>query len=604
MNTNKAYLIILFAIVFLAIHLAFAHEESDAAEEFDIKLTPQQAFQNDDVAIEAEIEKNNTHVEGLIVFFVVDKHDIGLSERIEANERETGHYVMKYAFKSAGMHEIHVEFAHDDEQIRKTFNINVEGASFDVEQYAIVSVILVLALAALYAMRTKKIKRTVSLSLVLVVLIGLSYSVYIVYSSGAAQRGVTVCVSENECYWSAHIHAEVTVDICGDDSFRFPVEKGPLNGSHTHEEKNLIHFHERLLIDTKTQEILDPQPLTLGAFFDAMEETLDSEKIFDKKNGDLCKGQLSTVKMFVNGRPSSSFRDYIWKDGDKIKIVFDERPVEEVAKEEQSTTFLAPQLTMPIILGFALIDSINPCVIGVLLLLITVLLKTKQKRAVLLKGSVYTLGVYVTYLIGGVTLLSVFNAVRSVQLISQMFYVFIGIFVLFAAFLEIKDFFWYGRGFSLAIPHRFVKTVEGGARGAHTGLISAFAFGSLVTLVELPCTGAPYLAIITMMSQSGVQFVNALILLLIYNLVFVIPLIAIICLAYKGIGYKKMELWRREHKGKMRLAVGLMLLGISVWIITAVLDWLLVYLIGGSILLIAIMYVIWKTEHHRIRHRR
>lgn len=193
-----------------------------------------------------------------------------------------------------------------------------------------------------------------------------------------------------------------------------------------------------------------------------------------------------------------------------------------------------------------------------------------------------------------------FNAVREIQLLSQVFYIVIGLFILAAAFLEIKDYFWYGRFFSLAIPKRFVRTIEESASRTHANIASAVLFGVIVTLIELPCTGAPYLAIITMMSQSGVQFASALLLLLLYNLVFVLPLIVIIYLAYKGVAYKKIESWRREHKGRMRLAVGLMLLGISIWIITTVAD-VMLYLIAGSIIIIAAMVLTKKIEHARSR---
>ncbi|MBI4091231.1 GAP family protein, partial [candidate division WWE3 bacterium] len=567
---------------------------------YDIHLTPLQVFQNDEIAIEAGITKDGLSIENLDVKFVIDKHDIGFTEMIKANEREPAHYVIKYAFQNSGPHEIHVEFSNEGQEIRKTFDISVEGKSSEIENLFLIVAALVIVLSIFYAMHSKKFKKAAIIAAVLLAIVGLSYSIYIVYTSGAAQTGVVVCTSASECYWSAHIHAEVTINICGEESYRFPVEKGPLNEPHTHEEKNLIHFHERLLIDPQTKEILDPTPLTLDAFFDNMEVAFSESEVLDKKNGDLCNNQQGTVKMIVNGMPRAEFGDYIWKDGDKIKIIFDERPVEIVAREEQKATAqLTPELSLPIIVGFALIDAINPCVIGVLLLLITVLLKAKKKRAIIINGGMYTLGVYVTYLIGGITLPSVFNAVRDIQLISQAFYIVIGAFVLIAAFLEIKDYFWYGRGFSLAIPKRFVKHIESGVKGTHSSLVSAFAFGSLVTLIELPCTGAPYLAIITLMSQSGVQFYSALLLLLLYNLIFVAPLIVIIYLAYRGIGYKKMEMWRREHKGRMRLAVGLMLLGISTWIITTVLDWLLLPLIIGTIVVIGIMYVTKKIGDHR-----
>ena len=596
----KNFPIILSICILLLALPIFAHE--DIGESFDIHLAPLQMFQGDVVAIEAEISKEEALLEGLDARFVIDKHEIGFTEIVPAKEREPGHYFIKYAFQNSGPHEIHVEFLHEGEEVRKTFDILVEGTAGS-ENAFIVAAALVLALSAFYAMHSKKFKRSIFIAFILLAVVGLAYSIYIVYASGAAQRGVVVCVG-NECYWSAHIHAEVAISICGEESYRFPVEKGPLNEPHTHEEKNLIHFHERLLIDPATKEILDPEPLTLGAFFNSMEVAFDETQVLDSANGDPCNGESGSVKMFVNGKPSADFRDYIWKDGDKIKIIFDERPAEQVAKEEQrATAQLTPELSLPIIIGFALIDSINPCVIGVLLLLITVLLKAKQKRAVLVNGGVYTIGVYVTYLIGGVTLLSVFNAVRDIQLISQLFYVVIGAFVLIAAFLEIKDYFWYGRWFSLAIPKRFVRHVESNVKGTHSSLVSAFLFGSLVTLIELPCTGAPYLAIITLMSQSGVQFYSALMLLLLYNLVFVVPLIVIIYLAYKGIGYKKMELWRREHKGRMRLAVGLMLLGIGTWITTTVAEWLLLPLIAGSILAVAVMYIIWRLGQRRLPHK-
>ncbi len=616
-NLKGVYFSVIFIALLLTIGFAGAHED-EFIENIDIHFTPEEAFQNNQAAIEAYIEENSTPLTGLSVFFVVDRHEIGLSERLQAKEREPGRYVIKYEFKNSGPHEVHVEFDYQQtdaqgasissELIRKTFDIQVEGNE-NVSYYFIALAAIFLILSAAYYFRSRKGKASIALAIVMLAVTGLSYSVYDVYTTGAAERGVVVCLSDkgemtpeasgNTCYWSAHIHAEVNIDLCGDTSYRFPVEKGALDGPHTHEERNLIHFHERLRIDENSKEILDTQLLTLGAFFDAMEVPFDNGKVLDKTNGQTCDNQLSTVKMFVNkdwnrnslGKPVASFRDYAWEDGDVITVIFDERPSEAIAEEQQKTTAaLTPELSLPIIVGFALIDSINPCVIGVLLLLISMLLKAKRRRAILVNGSVYTIGVYVTYLIGGVTLLAVFNAVRSIQQISQMFYMIIGIFVLIAAFLEIKDYFWYGRWFNLAIPHRFIKHVESGAKGTHASLISAFLFGSLVTLVELPCTGAPYLAIITLMSQSGVQFASAFLLLLLYNLVFVVPLIVIIYMAYKGIGYKKMEMWRKENRGFMRLVVGLLLLVISVWIITTVLD-IFAYLAVAAVLIILGMIV-------------
>ena len=259
---------------------------------------------------------------------------------------------------------------------------------------------------------------------------------------------------------------------------------------------------------------------------------------------------------------------------------------------DTSAAFQAPSLSLPIIVGFGLLDSINPCVIGVLLIMLTVLLKTGDRKKLLTNGLAYTIGVYLTYLVGGLTLLSVFNAVRSVVVIGQILYIIIGAIVILAGILEIKDFFWYGRWFSLSIPKRFVGYVEKKVAATHTSIYAALFFGFVITLIELPCTGAPYLAILTLMSQSALNFLTGLPLLLLYNLVFVLPLITIIAMVYYGFSIKRFEGWKQEHRGTMRLIIGLALLAVGVWIITTVADYLLWPLIYGILGIIILMWFI------------
>ncbi len=253
-----------------------------------------------------------------------------------------------------------------------------------------------------------------------------------------------------------------------------------------------------------------------------------------------------------------------------------------------SSVFAVPGLSLPIIVGMALLDSINPCVIGVLLVMLTVLLKTGDRRKILVNGISYTAGVYATYIIGGLTLLSLFNAVRGVIFVSQILYFVIGSFVILAGLLEIKDYFWYGRWFSLSIPKRFVGYVEGSVEQTHTSVYAALFFGAVVTLIELPCTGAPYLAILALMSQGGLTFITGLPLLLLYNLVFVVPLLTIIAMVYYGFGIKTFENWKQEHRGLMRLMIGLALEAVGIWIITTVAEYLLWPLLAGVIGLIVI----------------
>ena len=60
-------------------------------------------------------------------------------------------------------------------------------------------------------------------------------------------------------------------------------------------------------------------------------------------------------------------------------------------------------LTLPVVIGAALLDSINPCVFGVLIFLIAFMTKMfKNPHKMLLGGLLYTGVVYVTYLLIGI----------------------------------------------------------------------------------------------------------------------------------------------------------------------------------------------------------
>mgnify|MGYP001616874603 FL=1 len=62
--------------------------------------------------------------------------------------------------------------------------------------------------------------------------------------------------------------------------------------------------------------------------------------------------------------------------------------------------------TLPVVIATAAIDSINPCAIGVLVLLLATLLSlSKNKHRMLFVGMIYITAVFVTYLLAGFGLL-------------------------------------------------------------------------------------------------------------------------------------------------------------------------------------------------------
>lgn len=228
------------------------------------------------------------------------------------------------------------------------------------------------------------------------------------------------------------------------------------------------------------------------------------------------------------------------------------------------------QLTLGIIIVAAVVDSINPCVFGVLIFLIAFMTRLfKSPRRMLLMGLLYSLVVYTTYLLLGFGILKV--AINAG--IASFFYWMAALIAIFAGLLEIKDYFWYGKGFSLQIipggSQRikfYTRQIEKAEQKHPLALIlTTILLGVVVVLVELPCTGAPYLAILGLLSKGA--FAAAIPLLLLYNLIFIFPLFIIIGIAYFGTSSEKLESWRKEHRGLMRLGIGILLLSLGFYML-------------------------------------
>ena len=225
--------------------------------------------------------------------------------------------------------------------------------------------------------------------------------------------------------------------------------------------------------------------------------------------------------------------------------------------------------TLGTVIATAAIDSINPCAIGVLILMISVMLAGKQStKKMLLLGSLYISSVFAVYLLAGVGLTYYFSTLPLA--LAEYISIAVGVLIIFAGLLEIKDFFWYGRWFSLTIPRAFVKKIHNYA--SKTTIFGVIFLGAFVSAVELPCTGAPYLAIITLLSQNF--DITAFMLLVLYNVVFVSPLIVILLLVASGVKLHEIKRWKQANRPFMRLLIGLMLVG---------LGWLLMLIANGTI---------------------
>lgn len=210
-------------------------------------------------------------------------------------------------------------------------------------------------------------------------------------------------------------------------------------------------------------------------------------------------------------------------------------------------------VSIPIVVLSALVDSINPCAFAVIIFLITTLMLMNGKKNVIKLGSIYIFTIFIFYFISGFGLIFVIEKIRM----PKIFYLIIGIILILWGLINIKDYFWYNRWLKLEIPKSSVGLIVNLLK--KSTLISTFSLGLLVGIIEVPCSGGVYLGLISIISSMGVSL-KTFILLLLYNLIFILPLVIIVILFYYSFSLEKIHKWKEKNKKNSRLVTGILLI--------------------------------------------
>lgn len=245
------------------------------------------------------------------------------------------------------------------------------------------------------------------------------------------------------------------------------------------------------------------------------------------------------------------------------------RAVEGEAASPLDRLRLREQLTLWAVIGAALLDSLNPCDFALMLLLMGTLIVLGKRMKVLWAGLAFIAGTYVTYFTMGFavyTLLGITVGARGFRV--PFLYTVSSLAILIGLF-QMKDLLWYGRWFSIEIPDRWKPRAKRLAESV-ASIPGAFVIGALESLFLAPCTSGPYLAILTLLSQTTERLEGALLLLL-YNFVFVIPLIVLAFAVHFGFTTTaRAERWRTAKAGKFHFITGLVMFALGVGMIIAV----------------------------------
>lgn len=214
-------------------------------------------------------------------------------------------------------------------------------------------------------------------------------------------------------------------------------------------------------------------------------------------------------------------------------------------------------LTLAAVILGSLVDAINPCEFAVLIILMTTILATGNSKKALRAGLAFAASIFISYFLMGLGLyraLSLGNA-------SDWFFKIVGWLAVVLGALNIKDFFWYGKGFLMEVPLSWRPRLKG-LIGSVTSPKGAFMVGFLVSLFLLPCTSGPYIVILGMLAKRVLD-VKAVAYLLLYNLIFVSPMIIISWAVYKGFDPKTAESIRQKQLRTLHLIAGVILMAMG-----------------------------------------
>jgi cytochrome c biogenesis protein CcdA/thiol-disulfide isomerase/thioredoxin len=297
----------------------------------------------------------------------------------------------------------------------------------------------------------------------------------------------------------------------------------------------------------------------LGKIFAAKKQTggagIPAVVIDDK----LIVGDQPIISGFASAMEASNgtAKDFVAKiNGEKVSNAATQKDI------AAGTMSAKPGIPIWILLGAAFADAANPCALAVLILLLATVMTAKGKNHALLSGLMFSLAIFLSYLLMG---LSVYKAI-GVFGVSKYLSLGVGILAIIIAFANFKDVFWYGKFFIMEVPLSWRPKMQEIIRKA-TSPWSAFGIGFLVSLFLVPCASGPYVVILGQLAEK-VDVGKTFTLLMLYNLVFVSPMIIItLGMYFFNAKMSKLEKMRKENLRVLHAITGVIMLAVGLYLI-------------------------------------
>lgn len=244
-----------------------------------------------------------------------------------------------------------------------------------------------------------------------------------------------------------------------------------------------------------------------------------------------------------------------------------------VADERVDIPFIgsvdAASLSLPALtLVLAGLDAFNPCAFFVLLFLLSMMAHQKSRRRMLLIGGVFVVIsglMYFAFMAAWLNVFQIFGHLTWVTVAAGALAVFVGA-------VNVKDFFWFEQGLSLSIPESKKPDIFRRARlilaaERLPAMLAATAFLAVAAnFYELLCTAGFPMVYTRLLTLADLPVAGRYAWLAAYNLIYVLPLAAIVIVFARTLGARKLT----EREGRLlKLMSGLMMLGLGALLLIA-----------------------------------
>ena len=246
----------------------------------------------------------------------------------------------------------------------------------------------------------------------------------------------------------------------------------------------------------------------------------------------------------------------------------------EVKKAEEAIVERFKSFGVFAILLAGLLEGLNPCALATLVFFISYLTMIGGKRReIFMVGIGFSVSSFITHLLLGVGILSFIQHFSFFPLFTRVVYLITFAFSLFLGIFSFYDYIQLKKGrpakMTLQVPeflkkriHQIIRTRSnefetGQERQSMRFLFVAFLIGSIVTLLQSTCTSQVYLPTLLFVTNVPSLKGSAVFYLILYNLIYILPLIAIFSIAYWGVSSQQLSILLQRRTSTIKLVTSI-----------------------------------------------